>query len=339
MKSVKSLNIIASIIGVVLVVGGTISMILAAVMDLAQLIWPLFIGAIILGIAFAVWKWFAEQAKFLWRIDLFKKISQTVLLACLAYIPLFYLSYSWLVPNLVKSTGLSYYHALILVTLLQTPIAGTVYYLVSPIWPEKGNIYKGFWIISIIGPLAIAYVMYQTPYRLFDHETGESKFYVSDSEERVYHSPGYGLEDGKPLRPGTAEDVAKLKEDRRSLREYINEKINKWFGEGAKSRKKTDETKLSHHLSGIFKVPASGAITDKDAKGRELRYYKGERIQLRQLNSPPEPLTFINHEIPSWTRSQRICTSGAATGNGKVELMSPEGKSITVQVRVIPPHP
>ena len=104
------------------------------------------------------------------------------------------------------------------------------------------------------------------------------------------------------------------------------------------SRKTEIRDRSTHRLSGIFELPANVAIIDRDVNGRELRYYKGERIQLQQLNSPPEPLTFVNHKTPSWTRSQKVCTSGPATEDGKVELMSPERKSITVQVRIISHH-
>jgi len=326
-KKIGLLNILLIAFGIILSIGWFLIKSLADVMPLVKLLWPLVIGAIILGIAFAIWKRFAEQAKVLWGIDLFRKISQTVLLIGLAYSPFFYLSYGWLVPKLMKNIGFSYYHTLMIVTAFQLPIAGILYFLVSPIWPEKGKMMRGFLIVSLTGPLVIAYIMYQNPYPFFDHQTGKTQIWVSDSEEKVYYSPGYGIEDGKILRPGTAADVEKFKREEESLRDRIDKLIERPKAEA--------QVEKSRRLSGIFKLPADGGMIDRDTKNLELSYRKGERIQLQQLNSPPEPLTFVNHNIPSWTRKRRICTSGPATGNGKVELMASGGKAITVQVRII----
>jgi len=132
------------------------------------------------------------------------------------------------------------------------------------------------------------------------------------------------------------------------------EKMESWKAEAQKEYAVPDEKKIDwqklwpfgktaeaqaeqpRRLSGIFKLPADGKIIDRDVNGRKLPYRKGEQIQLQQLNLPPEKLTFVNHNIPSWTRRQRIYTSDPATEDGKVELMSPEGKAIAVQVRIIP---
>lgn len=89
-------------------------------------------------------------------------------------------------------------------------------------------------------------------------------------------------------------------------------------------------------LTAIFELPANGKTINQDRKGQKLSYRKGEQIQLEQLTSPPRKLTFVNRNIPSWTRRQKICTSGPATKDGWVELRASGGEKITVQVRIIP---
>ncbi len=88
-------------------------------------------------------------------------------------------------------------------------------------------------------------------------------------------------------------------------------------------------------FTAIFQLPV-GKVINQDKKGQRLSYQQRERIQLEQLTSPPQKLTFVNHDIPSWTRCQRICTSGPAAKDGWVELMASGDKEITVRVRIIP---
>jgi len=331
----KLLNIILAAFGAILIALGMTFLVipaLAAVIPLAELLWPLIAVIIVIGIALAIRKWFAEQAKALWEIVLFKKIFQTILLAGLVYLPLFYLSYGWLTSKLIESTGFSYHHTLIIVTILQLPMVGVLYYLFSLIWPERGRTMKGFLIISLIGPLVITYVMYQNPYRFFDHRTGENKIWVSDTEERIYYSPGYGMEDGKALRPGTARDAEKFKEKKEGFRDFIEEKFKKWS-------KKEVQAEQVRRLSGVFKLPADGRMVSRDIKGQELWYRKGEYVRFEQLGSPGK-LTIINQKSshPTWSTGRKTVTSSRTKYSDKIRLMAAGEKEIIVQVRIIPPR-
>ena len=325
-KKIGLLNILLIAFGIILSIGWFLIKSLADVMPLVKLLWPLVIGAIILGIAFAIWKRFAEQAKVLWGIDLFRKISQTVLLIGLAYSPFFYLSYGWLVPKLMKNIGFSYYHTLMIVTAFQLPIAGILYFLVSPIWPEKGKMMRGFLIVSLTGPLVIAYIMYQS-YWFFDHSTGKNKIWVSDSEEKVYYSPGYGIEDGKILRPGTAADVEKFKREEESLRDRIDKLI-----ERPKAKAQVEKPR---RVSGIFKLPADETIVDKDITGQEIWYKEGEFVNFQQLGQAAK-FTVINRREthPTWTTKQERVTSGRTKYSDKVRLKS-KGGELMVRVTII----
>jgi hypothetical protein len=271
----KPLNIVLIVAGIFLLIGWFLIKALTPIIPLAKLIWPLVIGVIILGSAFSIWRRFSKQVEAFFGIDLVRKISLTVLLAAVAYIPYFYFCYWWLAPKLVQMLGgISYNHALLLVTILQAPMAGTIYYLVSPIWPDRGKISRGFLTISIIGSLVIAYMTYQIPYQFFDHRTGKNRFWVSDTEKRIYYSPGYGIEDGKPLRPGTAEDAKKFKE-KVTIKDFIKPK----------------ETRAKCPLSGTFEVPAgemvyTGILVTDISKGPFLR--------LAQVGGKPKTYWFVN---------------------------------------------
>lgn len=325
----KPLNIVLIAFGVILLISWFLIQALATVISLTKLIWPLIAVIIVIGIALAIWKWFAEQVKAFWEIDLLRKIFQTILLVGLVYLPFFYFSYGWLTSKLIGSTGFSYHHTLIIVTILQLPMVGVIYYLVSLIWPERGRAMKGFLIISLIGPLVIAYVMYQNPYWFFDHQTGENKIWVSDTEKRIYYSPGYGIEDGKPLRPGTAEDTRKFKDKKESFRDFIEEKFKK-------RSKKEARVEQTRRFSGILKLPKDERVVDKDIQGRILYHRKGERLHFVQLTNPPGSFWVVNHCIPSFQIKRRNYITGRAVADGKVELKATGGKAITVQVRIIP---
>jgi len=326
----KPLNIVLITLGIILLIGWFLIKILATVISLTKLIWPFVAVIIVIGIALAIRKWFAEQTKALWEIVLFKKISQAILLAGLAYLPLFYFSYGWLTSKLIENTGFSYHHTLIIVTILQLPIISVLYYLFSRIWPEKGKVMRGFLIITLIGPVVIAYVMYQNPYRFFDRQTGKNKIWVSDTENRIYYSPGYGMEDGKPLRPGTAEDAIKFKKKKKSFRDSIEKKLKKWS-------KKEAQAGQVRRLSGIFKLPADGKVVSYDMNGRELWYRKGEYVRFQQLSSP-EKFTIINQKIlhPTWSTNRKNVTSGRTQYSDKIQLRAAVKKEVTVQVRIIP---
>jgi len=280
----KPLNIVLITLGIILLIGWFLIKILATVISLTKLIWPFVAVIIVIGIALAIRKWFAEQTKALWEIVLFKKISQAILLAGLAYLPLFYFSYGWLTSKLIENTGFSYHHTLIIVTILQLPIISVLYYLFSRIWPEKGKVMRGFLIITLIGPVVIAYVMYQNPYRFFDRQTGKNKIWVSDTENRIYYSPGYGMEDGKPLRPGTAEDAIKFKKKKKSFRDSIEKKLKKWS-------KKEAQAGQVRRLSGTFEV-LSGEIVHTGIPITKRDIQRGAQVQLTQ--DKPRIFWFVN---------------------------------------------
>ena len=207
---------------------------------------PLFLVIIIPVAVFFFYKKFPEKAENFFEKDTVKKIIQTILLA-IAYAMFFWICYSWLTWKLVKITGtISYHQSITIVTILQLSIAGVIYYLFSVIYPTRGQIGKGFTILSLVGPLVIGYVVYQTPYKLFSHTNGDgvssvSQFWVSDSEKRIYYSAGYGIEDGKPLRKGTLLDIKMFKEQNKSLKEQIAE----FFEEEPKTKKKKRKIKKS----------------------------------------------------------------------------------------------
>ncbi|NIN92482.1 hypothetical protein GTO36_05780 [bacterium] len=93
--------------------------------------------------------------------------------------------------------------------------------------------------------------------------------------------------------------------------------------------------KKVRQLIGIFKLPIGEEIVGKDAKGRQLRYQKGEVIRLTQLTSPPGKYWFINKEkIPSFLIKKRVCVTGSAVGDGVIELKNDAGKELMVQVQI-----
>ena len=134
-----------------------------------------------------------------------------IILASAGYIIYFWAQYAILRYWIVEWTGFSPSLVTLILTVQQIIIIGILYYLVEPLMPEAGKVRYAFILISIFGALNlyIGYVAY--PYEFFDFKTGESRFWVSDEENKVYYAPGYSKLYGTPLHQGTRKDAIKYK--------------------------------------------------------------------------------------------------------------------------------
>ena len=160
-----------------------------------------------------------------------------IILASAGYIIYFWAQYAILRYWIVEWTGFSPSLVTLILTVQQIIIIGILYYLVEPLMPEAGKVRYAFILISIFGALNlyIGYVAY--PYEFFDFKTGESRFWVSDEENKVYYAPGYSKLYGTPLHQGTKEDAIKYKSQIDSsvlaspFKQLKSLKIPKIFGE------------------------------------------------------------------------------------------------------------
>lgn len=299
-KKIKPLNILIMTFGAIILMSGLLIWLMPSTKTIC------IFGAVI--ITLIIWKWFVKEVKALWKIELTKKIVKTIFLGGL-YLFYFYVSYKWTVPKLVESIGFSYHHVLVIFTGLQLPVIGAIYYLFSTIWPERGKIFKGFLIISIVGPLVIAYIVYMNPYWYFDHQTGKNRIWVSVDGERFYHSPGYDTEDGQALRPATAKDAERLKNRKENFKDKVDKKFEEWSGKEVQSGQ-------VRRLSGTFKVPArklihTGIVITKN----DIR--QGAILRLSQ--NKPETFWFINGDGPNIKIRQKTWLI-KLTSPGEVQL-------------------
>ena len=266
-KRFKLLNIVSIVFGSGLLIGWALYKILSPIISLGGLLWPFLVIAIAVGITFAVLRWFKEQAEIFFGIELVRKISQSILLGIFGYATMFYMSYGLIMPKIINSLGIiSPYWALLVMTLLQLPIAGVFSYLFSTIWQKEGQkksrTKKGFQIISYIGSIIVLFMIIQNPYQFFNHQTGKSQFWVSDTEEKIYYSPGFGIEDGKPLRLGTAKDAKKYKLEYKPPTERIKSFLQ---GQTQTETKAQAPTKTSSRASSpiaTLVIPAGNEIYD-----------------------------------------------------------------------------
>lgn len=134
-----------------------------------------------------------------------------IILAFAGYAIYFWIQYAFLRYWIVEWTGMSPFSVTLLLTIQQIIIIGILYYLIEPLMPEPGKVRYAFVLISVFGALNL-YVGYAAyPYEFFDFKTGESRFWVSDEENKVYYAPGYSKLYGTPLHQGTKEDAIKYK--------------------------------------------------------------------------------------------------------------------------------
>lgn len=134
-----------------------------------------------------------------------------ITLAFIGYIIYFWFQYAFLRYWVVEWTGLSPFLVILLLTVQQIIIIGILYYLVEPLMPEASKVRYAFIMISVFGALNLymGYAVY--PYEFFDFKTGESRFWVSDEEDKIYYASGYSKLYGTPLRQGTKKDAIKYK--------------------------------------------------------------------------------------------------------------------------------
>lgn len=329
----KPLNILLVIVGIFILVVWALGKALAAVIPLVELLWPLVIGVIVLGIAIVIWTRFTEQVKRLFGFDLIRKVALTILLGT-AYIPFFYVCYGWILPKLIEyMPTLSPDRIKMIVTLLQLPLIGAMYYLVSPIWPKTEKIRWGFVIISTVGTLFVAFTIHQNHPHFFDHKNGENKIWVSDTEKEIYYTPGYGIKDGKPLRPGTAEDVKKLKEPK-TLGDFIK---GPSFEE-PQAKKKDQPQEPPRHMSGIFRIPG-GETTNQDSQGNRMYFRLNERFIIDVLNQekPNGELLLVNQNLPPIKiTKKRTLIQGVPPGKiNEIKFENKGKKEVKIEVRII----
>lgn len=341
-KKFKLLNIVSIVFGSGLLIGWALYKILSPIISLGGLLWPFLVIAIAIGITFAVLRWFKEQAEIFFGIDLVKKISQSILLGILGYATMFYVSYGLIMPKIVKSLGLvSPYEALFVMTLLQLPIAGVFSYLFSTIWQKEGQkksrTKKGFQIISYVGSIIVLFMIIQNPYQFFNHQTGKSQFWVSDTERKIYYSPGFGIEDGKPLRPGTAKDAKKYKLEYKPPTERIKSFLQEQTqASEPKQLSSLAKPRTQRHLSGIFRIPPKATVVS-DIYGNKIGFLRNERVILIVTNGSYNDLVWVNKNIPSIQITQkRTFIRGISPGMNHVKLMNNGDKDIFVDIRVKP---
>ncbi|MFH1671686.1 MAG: hypothetical protein ABH889_02865 [Candidatus Portnoybacteria bacterium] len=171
-KKIKGIKVLSFIAFLVVMAVYVVDKTLGTAIWAVKLLWPFIIVAIVLGTVFTVWTWAKEEVKSFFGIDLVKKISLTFLLLVL-YVIYFYICYVVIVPYLREVSGLKSVHVLMSVTFLQIFTIGVLYYLISSFWPQAGKIARGFWIISIIGPLTIAFFHPETRQSLINFITAK----------------------------------------------------------------------------------------------------------------------------------------------------------------------
>ncbi len=286
-----------------------------------EAILPLVVSAIVLTGAFFVWRKFAEQAEAFFKVPIVRKISLTILLVGSGF-AYFHLLIRWPVEKLIEGQGISYYQSWLLIILLQPFIGGALLRFTSPIWGNGGKANRGFRIISFIGVVMISYLLYLNPHQFFKHETGETKFWVSDTENRIYFSSGYGVEDGQPLRKGTAKDAKKHIEENPGFWEKLKEKAEKAQKE-AEARGPRPLTRTIHIPAGEL-VNTGIRITEKDLK---------KRTKMKIYQDKPKEFWIVNDNVADIKIAQRRFLCRAITTGPNLRFRGgPEPTTIRIKI-------
>lgn len=228
------------------------------------------------------------------------------ILAFAGYIVYFWLQYVFLRYWIVEWTGMSPFLVTLLLTVQQIIIIGILYYLVEPFMPEVGKVRYAFILISVFGALNLymGYVAY--PYEFFDFKTGESRFWVSDEEDKIYYAPGYSKLYGTPLRQGVRKDAIKYKSQidnslfASPLKKLGGLKVPKIFGENLPApaaAQKTSDGGL------IISASAIWVDTGKGFNEGEMVDWKTRNTGVTATDNPSDP-AYGYVDANGWRHSQ-----------------------------------
>ncbi len=162
-----------------------------------------------------------------------------------------WLVYGLLAPWLVLSVGVSYRSSWFSVTILSLMVLPAIWYLYDTTG-MPGRVESITKARKVILPVVLSFFAWwyiNQPDTLFNHQTGEVKFWVAEKESKIYYSPGYSPVTGEELRPGTPADVEKYK--KRPLIESLRE-----------SATKTTPTVIDWTQPLVVQLSADGSFSD-----------------------------------------------------------------------------
>lgn len=215
MSEIKEVHPLKSFkwIALALIVVGLLGTVLGPVMGVMMKLWPIWI-MLALGITtLALIQFGGEKVQEILAMPFVAKLGKGLSIASIITVIAIFI-YSMMTGWLVENWGISQRSAWILLTVFLPISVGGFWLIFKDILPgDPQTIRRGFFSISFVVIGILAYSYYPNPNEFFDHKEGKAKFWVSDSEEKIYFSPGYGIEDGKQLREGTVKDVEKYRQE------------------------------------------------------------------------------------------------------------------------------
>ena len=100
------------------------------------------------------------------------------------------------------------------------------------------------------------------------------------------------------------------------------------------SEKKEKKIIPSRFLSGIYELPADGAMSCQTIRGEKLIFRAGEPVRFEQLENP-DVFQVANDNIPFLEISRRTYTTGPALTGGPLCLKASEGKKVLVRAVIL----
>lgn len=197
--------------GITLIVFAILWWVLTPIIKAVAPFWPLLIIGVAIGLF--IWRIGFEQLQKLIENPIAKGLAIAFLLTCIYALFLTFI-FQTAIPWTQKQLGTEPRLTILIIIILGAIAIPVFWYLfaASGIPGDPKIIGKGFKTLALISLVFIAWWNYQIPNQFFSHKNGESKFWVADSENKVYFSDGFSPVTGEKLRPGIPKDAEKFKQ-------------------------------------------------------------------------------------------------------------------------------